>query len=54
MRITGLKPGISRFHIPAIMLNGCYFYEKSNKNYGYNTLFLSTIISKFKSIDVKK
>jgi len=36
------------------MLNGYYSYEKLNKNYGYNALFLSTIISKFKSIDVKK
>ena len=36
------------------MLNRFYFYEKLNKNYEYNTLFLSTIISKFKSIDVKK
>ena len=36
------------------MLNRFYFYDKLNKNYEYNTLFLSTIISKFKSIDVKK
>ena len=50
--IFGARNG--EFRITTIMLNRCYFYEKSNKNYGYNALFISTIISKFKSIDVKK